>query len=168
MKPALLAALALAAVLASPAWADSTIVPDPVLTPGSVRTSDVREICSTPASRVRHWSRERDDRILEEYGLQPGPHPDFEIDHSIPLCLGGSDTDSNLWPQPRLSIEATWNAERKDELEARMCSLVCAGQLDVHEAQRTIADDWTEAWREYFREPRGNAFPPAVGAMTPK
>jgi hypothetical protein len=26
---------------------------------------------------------------------------------------------------------------------------VCSGSLDVHEAQRAIADDWTEAYRRF-------------------
>jgi hypothetical protein len=51
-------------------------------------------------------------------------------------------------------IEPVWNAERKDELEARMCSLACSGQLDVVEAQRAIADDWTEAFRRFVGEPK--------------
>ena len=118
-------------MLTSPAWADSGILPDPTLTPGAVRTSNIGEVCGTSTTTLRHWSRDRDDRILAEYGLPPGPHPQYEIDHSIPLCLGGADSDSNLWPQPRRSIEPIWNAERKDEIEARMCSLVYAGQPAV-------------------------------------
>jgi hypothetical protein len=53
--------------------------------------------------------------------------------------LGGSDDDSNLWAQPRRSIEPVWNAERKDDLEARLCQMVCSGQLDLETAQREIA-----------------------------
>jgi hypothetical protein len=79
--------------------AASAIVPDPTLTPGAIRATDVDNICHTSTSELRHWDRARDDRILAEYGLPPGPHPQFEIDHSIPLCLGGADSDSNLWPQ---------------------------------------------------------------------
>ena len=149
----ILAALALLA-LASPAFADTTIVPDPVLTPGQARTANIGEVCSTSTRELRHWSRERDDHIMREYGLPAGTHPQYEVDHLVPLCLGGSDSDSNLWPEPRRSIEPTWNAERKDELEARMCSLVCSGQLDVVEAQRTITEDWTEAFRRFVGEPK--------------
>lgn len=163
MKPVLLAA-----ALAGPAHADTTIAPDPVLTPGAVRTVDAGAICSISTQSLRHWDRARDDRILAEYGLPPGPHPQYEIDHLIPLCLGGADTDRNLWPQPRRPIEPVWNAERKDELEARMCSLACSAALDVAAAQKEISDDWTTAYRKYFREPSANFFPPAAGASTPK
>jgi hypothetical protein len=131
-----------------------TVVPDPTLTPGAVRTTDVSDVCTHGTSQLRHWSRERDDRIMAEYDLPTGPHPQYEVDHLIPLCLGGADSDANLWPEPRRSIEPTFNAERKDELEARMCSLVCSGELDVHEAQSAIASDWTEAYRKFIREPR--------------
>jgi hypothetical protein len=127
------------------------IVPDPTLTPGAVRTTDVNEICSTPTSGLRHWSRERDDRILAEYGIGPGPHPDWEVDHLIPLCLGGADSDANRWPEPRRSIEKEWPAELKDDLEHRLCEMVCAGELDVRQAQAEISSDWTESYRLRFR-----------------
>ena len=54
------------------------------------------------------------------------------------LGIGGADGDANLWLEPRRSIEPVWNAERKDALEARLCQLVCAGRLDVREAQRRL------------------------------
>ena len=78
----------------------------PPLTPGAVRTADPGDVCGDRSTRqYRHWSRARDDRILAEYGLPAGPHPDFEIDHLISLDLGGADDDANLWPEPRRSIE---------------------------------------------------------------
>lgn len=157
MKHALLAA-ALLAALASPAWADTTIVPDPTLTPGAVRTVDVGEICSTGTRELRHWSRERDDHIMAEYGLPAGPHPGFEIDHLIPLGIGGADDDRNLWPEPRRSVEPVWNAEAKDRLEWRLRELICSGQLDVREAQEAIAGDWTEAYGRFI-----HAAPERVG-----
>ena len=104
---------------------------------------------------------------MTEYGLPPGPHPDFEIDHLIPLGIGGADDVRNLWPEPRRSIEPEWNAEAKDRLEWRLRDLVCSGALNVREAQRSISEDWTEAFARFVRPP-GAFFPPAAGAMTPK
>ena len=92
----------------------------------------------------------RQDKILRRYGLPAGTHPDYEIDHLIPLCLGGSDDDSNLWPQPRRSMEGTWNAEAKDRLERLMCNMVCEGQIDIATAQEAFATDWIAAYLTYY------------------
>jgi hypothetical protein len=81
--------------------------------------------------------------------LPGGRHPDYEIDHLIPLGIGGADSDANLWPEPRATVEPEWNAERKDQLEAKLRALVCAGRLDIVVAQKAVADDWTVAWRCY-------------------
>jgi hypothetical protein len=130
-------------------------LPNLALTPGAVRTADPGDVCGDRSTRqYRHWSRARDDRILAEYRLPPGPHPDFEVDHLIPLDLGGADDDANLWTEPRRSIEPVWNAERKDRLEWRMANMVCSGQLDLHVAQEAIRTNWVDAYRTYIGEPR--------------
>jgi hypothetical protein len=103
---------------------------------------------------------------MAEYGLPPGPHAFYEIDHLVPLCLGGADSNANLWPEPRGSIEPEFNAEAKDRLEARVCEMVCGGDLDVREAQQAIAGDWTAAYQRWF--PSAHFFPAGAGAMTPK
>src|ERR1700688_1047000 len=129
-------ALAAAHAVAAPHGAGRPVLPDPVLTPGAVRTTSTADVCGDRSTRqYRHWSRARDDRILAEYGLPAGPHPDFEVDHLISLDLGGADCDANLWPEPRRSIEPEWNAERKDRLEWHMADLVCSGKLDLPVAQ---------------------------------
>jgi hypothetical protein len=121
-------------------------LPNPALTPGVVRTADPADVCGDRSTRqYRHWSRARDDRILAEYGLPPGP---------LPLDLGGADVDANLWTEPRRSIEPLWNAERKDRLEWHMADLVCSGQLDLHVAQEAIRTNWVDAYRTYIGEPR--------------
>jgi hypothetical protein len=164
IHPSLAAVVALAWSAASAA--DFAIVPDPTLTPGAVRTTDPVEICTHSTREFRHWSREADDRILIEYGLPPGPHPEVEIDHLIPLGVGGADDDRNKWPEPRRNIEPQWNAEAKDRLEWKLHDLICSAQLDVAEAQQMIAEDWTAAYSRFF--PTSNFFPPLAGAMTPK
>jgi hypothetical protein len=116
------------------------------------RSTDFGAICSTPTSELRHWSREKDDRILAEYGPPTGPHPTLEIDHLIPLCLGNADDDKNLWPEPRRSIEMEWSPELNDDLEHRLCQLVCAGSLDAREAQRESSEDWADSdWCRFRR-----------------
>ena len=125
------------------------IAPDPTLTPGAVRTTDVADVCSHGTSQLRNMTSERRDWLMREYGLPPGPHPDYELDHLIPLGIGGDDRDANIWPEPRATVESEWTAERKDQLEAKLRALVCAGRLDIVVAQKAVADDWTEAWLRY-------------------
>jgi hypothetical protein len=90
------------------------------------------------------------DKILKSYGLPPGTHPDYEIDHLIPRCLGGSDDPYNLWPQPRRTIEPTWNAEAKDRLEHLVCEMVCNKQLDLAVTQKAIAKGWIAEYHKIW------------------
>ena len=52
------------------------------------------------ARSVRHTSGKLKAFIYREYGVnRRGGH--YEIDHLIPLGLGGADVAANLWPEPR-------------------------------------------------------------------
>jgi hypothetical protein len=136
---------------AHPAVIPAAVIPDPTLTPGVVRTTDVDDICSHGTSQLRHWSQERDERIMGEYQLSPTARYDYEIDHLIPLGVGGADDDANLWPEPRATIEPVWTAERKDALEHKLHDMVCSYKLDIQVAQAAFADDWTAAWALYVK-----------------
>jgi hypothetical protein len=144
-------AITLFGVLAPSAFAFE-VRPNPNTTSGSVRIDghDVNATCGHSKAHRGPMSHARRDEILTEYGLPPGDHPDYEIDHLIPLCLGGSDDASNLWPEPRRSIEPKWNAEAKDRLERFMCDMVCIGQLDISTAQEAFAKDWIAAYQKYY------------------
>jgi len=139
------------ATLAVPALAFETL-PNKGLTGGSVRI-DGHDIAATCGHSKQHRGpmfAARRDEVLARYGMPTGTHPDYEIDHLIPLCLGGSDDPSNLWPQPRRTLEPVWNAEAKDRLERLLCDMVCDGQLDITAAQAAIAKDWIAAYHKYY------------------
>ena len=95
--------VAVAAVLAVPALA-AEVRPDPNKTGGPVEYYMPVQVCGH-SSEHRHFSNALRDEVLRRYGLPPGPHPDYEIDHLVPVCLGGGNDVSNLWPQPRRSVE---------------------------------------------------------------
>jgi hypothetical protein len=84
------------------------IRPDPDSTEGSVRIDGhSRELAGDRSKNHRGpMNADRRDEVLLRYDLPAGQHPDYEIDHLIPLCLGGSDDFSNLWPQPRRTIRS--------------------------------------------------------------
>jgi hypothetical protein len=126
--------------------------PDPDSTQGSVRI-DGHQIAMTCGHAKEHrggMTADRRDEVFLRYGLPAGQNPNYQIDHLIPLCLGRSDDFSNLWPQPRQTIEPKWNAESKDRLEQLVCDLVCNGRLDLATAQEAFARDWIAAYRKYY------------------
>lgn len=126
---------------------DDPILPDPSLTPGAVLTTDTESVCVDGYSRtVRHTSGKLKARIYREYGIKRKSGR-YEIDHLIPLSIGGADVAANLWPQ---SYQTTpWNAGVKDRLELKLHDLVCHGELEITEAQRAIAGNWVEAYQRF-------------------
>jgi hypothetical protein len=161
-QPSLTTVAALIGLLAIAPVCAFEVLPDKNLTGGSVRTGDPGAACGHAKESRGRMNALRRDEILRRYGLAPGAHPDCEIDHLIPLCLGGSDDPSNLWPQPRRNIEEKWSAEAKDRLERLMCSMVCDGQIDIATAQEAYATDWIAAYHTYYevRKTRHRHKPP--------
>lgn len=115
------------------------VLPDPVCTPGRVASTDRAVVCVAGYSaRVRPPARETNKvkaAAMRAYGVT-GP---AELDHLVPLSLGGSNDVANLWPQPG-KVPNT-----KDRVEASLLTAVCKRGLDLVTAQRAIATDWTTA-----------------------
>lgn len=71
----------------------------------------------------------------------------YELDHLIPLALGGAPADRrNLWLEP---WTGDMNAADKDALEFVLWRLVCRHEVPLHAAQQAIAQDWVGAYRRY-------------------
>ncbi len=114
--------------------------PDRMLTPG--------ELCSDPdqrryPERIAYCERQvgsaRKDAVVAEYDsklgyrvAEMGRQRHFKIDHYIPLCMGGANTEENLWPQ-HLTI-----SEKTDPLEQVACEKMAKGKLKQAEAIRLI------------------------------
>jgi hypothetical protein len=122
--------------------------PNVALTPGKVATTDVREVCARDGSlsysrRHRVTADDLKSWVFREYGIAPPrghlARAEWEIDHLVPLCLGGADEAANLWPQNRTTFR------RKDQREAYACREVCAARLSLATAQGWFLGDWTTA-----------------------
>jgi hypothetical protein len=116
-----------------------SLYPDPSLTPGAVFngvTAD--QVCAMGYARtVRNVSRSERVQVYAEYGVKDVPGAD-EVDHFIPLELGGSNDITNLWPEPY----AVPGAHEKDKVENYLHEQVCNGTMALDDAQRMIANDW--------------------------
>jgi hypothetical protein len=128
--------------------------PNADLTPGAVAYSNTAEICRPGyATDVRpngsEWNRLKDE-AYKRYGLARGHRsstdehgvrqPAYEVDHLIPLELGGSPSDiRNIWPEP------IGYAKQKDKVENELHALVCSGRMPLDQAQSAIARNWETA-----------------------
>lgn len=127
------------------------ILPDPKLTPGDVFDVTAKDICVPGyAKKVRAVPSWLKRKVYALYGITEYKTGDYEVDHLIPLSLGGSNSIRNLWPQSTRT--SPWNSYAKDALERKLHRLACAGELDLKTAQREIASNWIEAYKKYVSE----------------
>ena len=135
--------LAPSSTKAGPAY----VYPNPSLTPGAVLTTDASTIC-TPgyASGVRDVSTATKEQVYAEYGVSyPQPLGAYEVDHFIPLEIGGSNDITNLWLEP---ATPTPGFHQKDQFENFEHGQVCNGTISVAEAQSRMVSDWYLYWQE--------------------
>lgn len=69
------------------------------------------------------------------------PRADIKIDHLIPLCAGGSNDISNLWPQHKSVYAVT------DPLEPIVCAKMAAGRLKQAQAVSLVIEAKTNLER---------------------
>ena len=128
--------------------------PDPFMTPGAVDPSvTLADICTGTTRSRRHVSPATRAKVMRDYNMPAITTEDIELDHLIPLALGGANTASNLWPEPAPDYEI------KDRLEVEMQRRVCRAYKTLtpaeaeevlHQEQRDIAEDWVAAERRYM------------------
>jgi hypothetical protein len=118
--------------------------PDPACTPGAYDPAITAAVLcargySTRAYRppVTQTTRFKYEQAYPAYGLPSGTPT--ELDHLIPLELGGANDAANLWP------EAGLVPNPKDTVETGLHDAVCAGTVTLAAAQRAIAADWVTA-----------------------
>lgn len=126
-------------------------LPNSNLTPGLAATEDENLVCQRGyAERVRPrgtlWRRLKEEAFArygiahqdrDAIGANGVREPEYQVDHLIPLEIGGSPTDlQNIWPQP---IGA---ALHKDRIENELRELVCSGRMPLRQAQDAVARNW--------------------------
>jgi hypothetical protein len=109
-------------------------------------TTDIDVVCHRSTKERRRVSSDVHRLAFTEYGFTyPQPRGAFEVDHLIPLELGGDNTISNLWPE---AAEPGPGFHQKDKVENYLHRQVCAGAMTLADAQRQIATDWLRVWTQ--------------------
>ncbi len=113
--------------------------PDLQQTPG--------KLCSTPTEhrypeQINYCERDVDtytkNSIIAKYDTLFGyeirsmKRVDFKIDHLIPLCAGGANSEENLWPQHKSVYAIT------DPIEPVLCEKMAQGKLKQADAIKLI------------------------------
>jgi len=134
-------ALPLVALLASTWPATGSDLPiNPAVTQETIATT----ICVPGWTKtVRPWARYTAGikiNLIRELEIPEELLVDFELDHRIPLALGGAPSEPrNLELQP-------WDeAVEKDRIETCLSRAVCGGTIRLDEARRLIWSDWRTA-----------------------
>lgn len=126
-------------------------LPDRACSPGAYYSGlSASVICSAGfrTSTIRDVPQEEKFAVEREYGMPQAYYGrTIEIDHVVPLELGGSNEIANLFPEPGAGA-ASYHV--KDRLENRLHDLVCAGRMSLAAARRGIASDWETLYRRVF------------------
>jgi hypothetical protein len=126
--------------------------PDPRCTPGAFVRKTRADVCDGNTDRPNLPAAER-RRLLANYGVPGWTGRDGEVDHLVPIALGGLTVRANLW------VERGPIPNPKDRLEAVIYRRVCFGDpapMRVRTAVRVFSADWRAAFTYYVlgRGPR--------------
>jgi len=97
------------------------------------------DVCS-PGWATDHRNVSYSTKLLvyKAYGIFHHVSGSYEVDHLIPLELGGNNEIQNLWPERQPGARA------KDEVEDTLHNEVCSGNMTLRHA-------WSVIRREYVR-----------------
>jgi hypothetical protein len=126
-------------------------LPDHGCTPGGRFIDATRMLVCTPgySRRVRQVPYAEKTAVYAEYAISRHFNGrNGEVDHLVALELGGSNDESNLWPE---SAAGRYGAHQKDRLENELHHEICRGSsLKIERAQRLLAGDWVSVYRARF------------------
>src|SRR5436309_3037343 len=116
-------------------WVHRHPLPDRSATPGrAFRHAGPKKFCHAGyTAKVRSVSDSTRQEVFAEYGISYAKHSHYEVDHLIPLELGGSNSIKNLWPEKGSIPNA------KDGVENELHNLVCQHKLGATKARHALA-----------------------------
>jgi hypothetical protein len=130
--------------------------PDARCTPGGVNPTVTEDVMRDPAWRTQEVRNcaESEAQKHAAYGWYDIATPQVnsnenqvcELDHLVPLELGGADGMGNIWPEcgpDGVTLKQRY-FKQKDMVENYLAEEVKAGRIPLGDAQKGIARDWTQ------------------------
>lgn len=112
---------------------------DPKVTQGNIKDTICKSGYTKTVRPPVSYTEPLKKQLMKSYRIK-GLLKDYELDHLIPLEVGGNPTDGkNLWPEPRHGDN---NASMKDNVENYLHEQVCSGNMKLKTAQDLIATNW--------------------------
>lgn len=109
--------------------------PDSTLTPGLLRTTDIADICGHDTGVYRNVPDSVKKQVYAEYHVTyPQPKESVEVDHYIPLGIGGANDIKNLG----LELAPEFHLKDRVELQARLA--LCSGKISQQTAVQIVKD----------------------------
>lgn len=122
--------------------------PNNITTPGAKSKANEAQVCAADfeakAKPVAGWQRAE---ALSRYGKRANDES-IEVDHLIPVAIGGTNDPDNLWPIPD---NKEYGVAAKRELDVKLRELVCNKTLPLKTAQDAVRKDWVKAYDEYVK-----------------
>jgi hypothetical protein len=126
-------------------------LPDRRCSPGAYYSALTRAVICAPGFRtssVRNVPQSEKYAVERAYGKPARLYGrTVEIDHIIPLELGGSNNIANLFFEPG---SGTVNYHAKDKLENKLHDRVCSGTMTLAAARHGIATNWEMLYERVF------------------
>jgi hypothetical protein len=140
-------------------------LPDSACTPGAVFADvTVEQICRTGYSAsVRNVPAATSREVYRAYGISERGPGEYEVDHLVPLEVGGSNDIANLWPE---AAEPRPGFHEKDRVEDYLHDEICSGRTSLLDAQRAVATNWLDVYQQASQ--RGAATAAPAPAETPQ
>lgn len=125
---------------------DHGMLPDPSCTPGAIDPAVTQANIGSTICRTGYTESVRPPESQTEAFKRHVAAPAYgqgdisgELDHLVPLELGGANDARNLW------VEAGPIPNRKDAVEDALHHAVCDGRIKLRAAQQEIAGNWIKA-----------------------
>jgi hypothetical protein len=135
---------------------DGYPIPDPRCTPGGINPSVTVEVLRDRRWRTRSVrncdNSEAQKHVayrwyeIQKPRINSNQNQVCELDHLVPLELGGADGLGNIWPQcgPDAVALKERYFKQKDRVENYLAEEVKSGHMELSTAQRGIASGWTQ------------------------